>query len=442
MILLMYEVRSSLSTRSWSSELDQTQTTSPPGETSPLQRWLNWIEAAPHASRTRSWYHVVNVARRLDLLCPAPQVAVIAGTNGKGTTLFFAEQLLLDQGLKVGSTYSPHLHRYNERIRINGQDVSDEEIVSAFEAIHRVQDNVRLSYHDYATLASLWLFKQYRVDVALLEVGVGGRYDATNVVRRDVNVITSIGLDHQDMLGRDLATIGWEKAGISRVQIPLIYGDLKPIPAVLSRARVLHCPLVQRGINFDFQKSDREKSVITIRSGSGIRTYDFPRGSKLPLSLGLAIQILETMGYIVSAPTLANICAEQLPGRMEVIPHLDRSWLLDVAHNPDAIRYLNRGISKLTDKNISRVLLGVSRHKDFPGIIKALDVPSDRILVTATLGRRGTTWKRQSSEFGIQCIEDLDCAYQELVAKTVSGEWILVVGSFDVVGRLRTKIAS
>ena len=385
---------------------------------------------------------MVHVARRLDLLKPACQVVVIAGTNGKGTTVNLTEQLLIAQDVKVGSTYSPHLQRYNERIQINGRIVGDREIVSAFEAIHRVQDDVHLSYHDYATLAALWTFKQHQVDVALLEVGVGGRYDATNVVIRDVNVIASIALDHQEMLGPDLETIGWEKAGIARCGVPLLYGDLKSIPTVLGRARALACPILRRGPVFDVQLHDQNKCTVSISQGASARRIEISGVLKYPLSLALAAQITVILGYSVSDSVVSGTPFEQLPGRMELIHHRDRVWLLDVAHNPDAVEYLMRFLPKLTDQPIAKVLLGTSKRKDFAGILNALKVPKNHVLVTATQGRRGTTWKSQSADFGIQCIEELDFAYQELVANTVSGDLILVLGSFDVVGRLRAKVAS
>ena len=385
---------------------------------------------------------MVRVAQRLELLNPASQVVVVAGTNGKGTTVNFTEQLLIAQDVKVGSTYSPHLQRYNERIQINGRVVGDREIISAFEAIREAQDDVHLSYHDYATLASLWIIKQHQVDVAVLEVGVGGRYDATNVVRRDVNVITSIALDHQEMLGPDLETIGWEKAGIARCGVPLLYGDQKSIPTVIGRARALACPILHRGLVFDVQLHDHRECTVSILQGTSTRRIEMSGIPKHPLSLALAAQITHVLGHVVIDSVVSSASLQQLPGRMELIHHKDRVWLLDVAHNPDAVAYLMRFLPKLTDKRVARVLLGTSKRKDFSGIVKALKIPTDRILVTATQGRRGTTWKSQSANFGIQCIEELDFAYQELVANTVSGDLILVVGSFDVVGRLRAKVAS
>lgn len=407
-----------------------------------LHQWLSWIESVQQAGRRRSWYHVLTIARSLALLQPAPQTVVVAGTNGKGTTVNYMEQLLVAQGVKVGSTYSPHLQRYNERVRINGQEVRDEEIVSAFEEIHDAQRDVHLSYHDYATLASLWIFKQHQVDFAILEVGVGGRYDATNVVFRDANVITSVALDHQNMLGPDVETIGWEKAGISRCGVPLIYGDLYQVSTVVGRARTLHSPLIERVKDFDYKSQDHEEFSVVIGSGQRARQLWLSKVPKNPLSLTLAVQTLVTLGFNVYDSDLAVTQTTQLPGRMELIRHEDRHWFLDVAHNPDAIRYLMRFLPKFIDKRVARVLLGISKHKDFSGIVQALRLPTHRILLTATQGRRGSSWDTECNEFGIQCIEELDLAYQELVANTVSGDLILVVGSFDVVGRLRTKVAS
>lgn len=384
---------------------------------------------------------MATVAQRLELLKPAPRTVVVGGTNGKGTTVHYIEQLLLAQGLTVGSSYSPHLQQFNERIRINGLNVSDDEIVHAFEVIRAEQFEVHLSYHDYATLASFWIFKHRQVEVAVLEVGVGGRYDATNIVDRDINVITSIALDHQDMLGKDRETIGWEKAGISRCDVPLIYGDSDYLSTVIGRAESLKCPLLRRGKDFDFQVHYQERCSISIRTGSNRYRFTMSNSPKYPLSFTLAIQVLTELGYEMRETDLSGTETTHLPGRMELFHHLERDWLLDVAHNPVAIKYLKQRIPKLTKREVAKVLLGTLKNKDFLGIIDAIDVPMDKIVVTGTHGRRGTTWKGQCAHFGIQCIEDLDFAYQELVASTTPGGLILVVGSADVVGRLRAQVA-
>lgn len=410
--------------------------------TSDLQQWLHWIESAQQTGRTRSWFHIVTIARRLDLLRLAPQTVVVGGTNGKGTTVYYMEQLLVARGVKVGSTYSPHLQRYNERIRINGREVSDDEITLAFEVIRDALGDAHLSYHDYATLASFLIFKRHQVEFVALEVGVGGRYDATNVVYRDANVITSVALDHQNMLGPDIESIGWEKAGISRCGVPLIYGDSNRVSTVTGRARALNCRLLVRGREFDFHVLEQNRCSVSIRGGmKAERRFLLPEVPGHPLSLTLAVQALVSLGHEMRTSDLSKAQTSRLSGRMELISYEDRHWLLDVAHNPVAIEYLMQTLPKITDNLVARVLLGTSKHKDFVGIIKALQIPTDRILVTATQGKRGTTWKTQCCDFGIQCIEELDLAYQELVAKTVSGDLILVVGSFDVVGRLRTKVA-
>ena len=411
-------------------------------KTNELKEWLNRIEKAQQPVKKRSWYEVATVAQRLDLLQPAPRTVIVGGTNGKGSTVQYIEQLVLAQGLSVGSSYSPHLQEFNERIRINGLCVSDDEIVRAFEDIHAVRDDVHLSYHDYATLASFWIFKHRQVEVAVLEVGVGGRYDATNISNRDVNVITSIALDHQDMLGSDRETIGWEKAGISRRDVPLIYGDLNTVSTVISRAQALDCPMLRRGRDFDFHINDQELCSITIRKHSNKLRFTLSNAPKYPLSLTLAVQVLSELDVGVSECDLAGTEASNLPGRMELFHHLDRDWLLDVAHNPAAIKYLMHSIPKFSKQEIAKVLLGTLKNKDLLGIIEALSLPKELIIVTATQGRRGTAWQAQCAQFGLQCIEDLDIAYQELVTSTTSGNLILVVGSADVVGRLRAKVSN
>ena len=420
-------------------EIEPTVVASTPNE---LTEWLNRIEKAQQSLKRRSWYEVATVAQRLDLLQPAPRTVIVGGTNGKGTTVHYVEQLVLAQGFSVGSSYSPHLQEFNERIRINGLMVSDDEIVRAFEVIHAEREDVHLSYHDYATLASFWIFKHRQVEIAVLEVGVGGRYDATNIAKRNVSVITSVALDHQDMLGADRETIGWEKAGISRCDIPLIYGDLDTVSTVISRAEAIHCPLRLRGRDFDFHFDNQEQCSISIRQGSNKLRFTLSNAPTYPLSLTLAIQVLSELEIEVREIDLVGAGNTLLPGRMELIRHSDRDWLLDVAHNPAAINYLKHFVPKLTNKNVAKVLLGTLKNKDFGGIIEALEVQKNQIIVTATHGRRGINWQAQCTHFGLQCIEDLDVAYQEAVTSTISGSLILVVGSADVVGRLRAIVSS
>ena len=198
-----------------------------PQATSPLAMWLDYLTNIHTSAIDLGLDRVQAVAEKTNLVKPAPTVITVAGTNGKGSTCALMEAILLDAGYSVGVYSSPHLIRYNERVRINGQDLADEKHTEAFDFIEKQRGDISLSFFEYGTLAALRLFQTEKVDVVLLEVGLGGRLDATNVVDHDVSVITSLAIDHVDWLGDDINVIGYEKAGIYRSGKPAICGQPK-----------------------------------------------------------------------------------------------------------------------------------------------------------------------------------------------------------------------
>ena len=181
-----------------------------------LNQWLEYLESIHPTEIEMGLNRVRTVAQRMDLIKPASKVMLVAGTNGKGSTVTYCSTILSQCGLLVGSYMSPHLHVYNERVRINNKMASDLDLVESFEAIETARQDITLTYFEFGTLSSLYIFKKYKVDCAVVEVGLGGRLDATNIVDPDVSVVTSVGLDHQDWLGDDLDQIAYEKAGVFR----------------------------------------------------------------------------------------------------------------------------------------------------------------------------------------------------------------------------------
>ena len=197
-------------------------------ETKDLSTWLTYIDGQHAQSIDMGLARFTRVLNDLDLQQPAPRVITVAGTNGKGSTVRVMETLLLQGGVTVGATLSPHIWRFNERIRINGEDASDESICAAFAAIDRARGDTPLTYFEFGALAALYCMAQARVQVAILEIGLGGRLDAFNAVDADVAVITSIGLDHQAFLGDTREAIGFEKAGILRPGQRVVLGQNMP----------------------------------------------------------------------------------------------------------------------------------------------------------------------------------------------------------------------
>lgn len=202
--------------------MDNLQT---PQATSPLATWLNYLEHLHFQTIDLGLDRIQLAAERLHLLQPAPRVFTVAGTNGKGTTCCTLESILIAAGLRVGVYSSPHLLRYTERVRIQGRELPESSHAEAFAAIEAGRNGTSLTYFEFGTLAALWLFKQAQLDVVILEVGLGGRLDATNIVDADVAVVTSIALDHTDWLGNDRESIGREKAGIFRGNRPASWAN-------------------------------------------------------------------------------------------------------------------------------------------------------------------------------------------------------------------------
>lgn len=235
-----------------------------PQATSPLAAWLYYLERLHSQPIELGLERVKQVAERLDLLKPAPKVFTVAGTNGKGTTCCTLESILLAAGLRVGVYSSPHLLRYTERVRIQGQELPEAEHSHSFAKIEAGRKDISLTYFEFGTLSALQLFKQAKLDVVILEVGLGGRLDATNIVDSDVAAITSIAIDHTDWLGFDRESIGREKAGVFRAGKPAVVGEPDMPQSIADVAAKLGAHLYQRDIAWQFSQQ-RKKLGLAMR---------------------------------------------------------------------------------------------------------------------------------------------------------------------------------
>ena len=216
-----------------------------------LADWLSYLEQLHPSAIDMGLERSREVARRLGLGKPAPLVITVTGTNGKGSTCAFLASLLREQGLRVGVYSSPHLLRYNERVQLQGRDASDEELCTAFAAVEAGREEISLTYFEMGTLAAFWLFERASLDAVVLEVGLGGRLDAVNLVDADLALVTSIGLDHAEWLGDTRESVAFEKAGILRQGKPALCGDLDPPLPLLQKVAELDCPLFLRGRDYD-----------------------------------------------------------------------------------------------------------------------------------------------------------------------------------------------
>lgn len=421
--------------------------TLPPDLPRELDGWLDYIDRTHPAAMELTLDRVRSVAERLGLTQPLARSVLVAGTNGKGSTAVALETLLLGvPGLRVGTTLSPHVHRFNERIRVQGEALADAPICSAFERIEAARGTVPLTYFEFATLAALHSFASADCDVIILEIGLGGRLDAFNIIDADCAIITSIGLDHQAYLGDTVEAIGAEKAGILRAGQAAFFGRALP-SSVHAAAAALGLRPDAVGETLDAEVAAEQRSIRLRVQGPGVppRVTDWlaDRGfvpDNCALALAAGLWLIKTLGRAQpSAADLASWASRlALPGRCQVLQRRQRNWLLDVGHNPLAAAYLERRLSELTGlEQLPVAVFGCNADKP-GGEIQAL--LADRVahwVLVPTKGPRGQSARALAADcVGRNLHQARDVAQGLRVAQTLagSGGWVLVLGGFFVVG--------
>ncbi|WP_299584675.1 bifunctional tetrahydrofolate synthase/dihydrofolate synthase [uncultured Microbulbifer sp.] len=340
---------------------------------SSLQDWLIRLERLHPTEIELGLERVSSVAETLGVQKPAPQVITVAGTNGKGSCVAVMEALLCRAGRSVGAYSSPHLLRFNERMRINGDEVSDRELVDAFIAVEAARGDTSLTYFEFTTLAALWLYQRAGVEFALLEVGLGGRLDAVNLVDADLAIITSVAVDHEDWLGSDREVIGREKAGILRPGAPFVCADSAPPQSVLSAAEKQASSSYFIGQDFSISPSGSRETYHFGELALPIPEISLPRPS---IAAGLtALALLDALPGAGAETALAQIA---LPGRCQQVHWHARNLLLDVGHNPAAAEHLARWLASHPVAGQTHALVAVMQDKDLPGLFAPLGGVVDR----------------------------------------------------------------
>ena len=315
-----------------------------------LDDWLNWQEMLMEETIVMGLDRVGIVYNRLFPNGVPYKVITVAGTNGKGSTVSFIDSIYRESKYKIGRSTSPHLLKYNERFAIDGQDVSDKLIIKAFELIEAKRENVTLTYFEFSTLTALIIFAEANIDLAILEVGLGGRLDSVNIVDSDVSVITNIAIDHTDYLGDTREAIGREKAGIMRTSMPCICGDQKPPQSLLSYAKQINTPLTL--------VSELYKNEIGLE------------GAHQKMNAAVAVKAIESLAdqFPVSISMITEgVKKARVAARFEKIAIGGKTVVLDVAHNPAAVEALINTLSEdpmetvaifsaLVDKNIDDMI--------------------------------------------------------------------------------------
>ena len=401
-----------------------------------LAAWLDRIGVEHPKTVVRGLGRVAKVAACAEINPPAAVNFVVAGTNGKGSTAVFLEQLLRASGRTVGTTLSPHLARFNERIRVDGEEVEDDEIVAAFEVVEGARRGVALTYFEYAILAAFRVFRTRNVDATVLEVGLGGRLDAVNIVDADVAIITSIGLDHQEYLGDDLESIGAEKAGVMRPGRAVIFGARDVPNSVRERAAEIGAELILNGVDYR-QLESPQGWTVELFGGRRIRVHERPRIAAD--NAAAAVQAFAMIAPDFDSGVVAQACLRAtIPGRLERMDVLGRRWLLDVAHNPHAARFLRKHI----DTPIACAILGMLEDKDPAGVVGALSDVVDCWVLTDNATPRGLRARelgarlRLSHALKPRMRDAIRCA----LSTTGPNDVILVLGSFDTVARARQEL--
>ncbi len=336
-------------------------------EAESLDDWLSELEQLHPAAIDLGLERCGSVAKRLGLTEPAATTITVAGTNGKGSTVAVMESVLLAQGVTCGAFTSPHLVRYNERIRVNGLEVDDALIIRAFEAIESARDQTSLTYFEFNALAALWIFRELKVDYQLLEVGLGGRLDAVNIIDADVAVITAIGLDHQEWLGNDVETIAIEKCGIARAGRPCIVADERAPVTVMQTLDRLGAEAIRAGHHYRFTSDvfhgPKDKQF----------SWHVPKGV-IPMNAAAAIAALITAGIDLDETSFAeSVSRLNLRGRREHKIVKGLSVVMDVAHNPDAARELHQFLATLPEVDNTVAVFAVMSDKECRDMIFALE---------------------------------------------------------------------
>jgi len=405
-----------------------------------LDEWLAFAEAThPHEiemglERTRT------VAERLGVLRgPWQHATIVAGTNGKGSSCVALEALLLAAGHTVGTTLSPHVHRFNERVRIDGEEADDGLLCEAFARVDEARGEVPLTYFEFAALAALETFRRLAVDSVILEVGLGGRLDAFNVIDADTAIVTSIGLDHQAFLGNDVETIGREKAGVFRADQTVVLGAVSE--SVREAARALHCRTLEAGRDFSVTESAFEWAY----ESQDLRLPGLPRGALAPANCALAIAAFAQRHTPDRALAAAALESAWLPGRLEAAAIEGAPVLLDVAHNPAGAEFLRDQLAIRHPGRRFVAVLGMLKDKDPLGVVNALDAVVTRWVTVSTSGSRGQSAEALAARLPdgthVSTAGSMQAALTAASSCPSEADGILVLGSFSAVEQARLTLA-
>lgn len=406
-----------------------------------LSDWLSYLEQLHPKTIELGLERVALVKDSLGLT-PACPIITVAGTNGKGSTCAMLEAVLSDAGYRVGCYTSPHLLRYNERVRVNREEITDAELCSAFAAVDQGRGETALTYFEFGTLAAVWHFKQTKVDVMILEVGLGGRLDAVNVFDADCAIITSIDMDHMDYLGDTREAIGFEKAGIARKGKPVICAEPDMPASISDYAAKKGALLYQIGRDFSYGRMASQWHFEGPHGARHALPYPALRGA---FQLGNAAACLAALDEFkdklpVTANNIRNgLLDTRLMGRFQVLPG-HPATILDVAHNPHAAAALADNLKNMPCSGKTIAVFAMLADKDIAGVVNALKHRIDAWLLADIKEKRGATANdlhqilvAEGVGQHAELFENVAAAYQRACILASENDRIVVFGSFYTV---------
>lgn len=411
-----------------------------------LDEWLRWQESLHVTDIELGLDRCRIVADRMALTAPARTVVTVAGTNGKGSSVAMLDSIWRAAGYSVGTYTSPHLMRYNERIRVNGREATDAAICAAFHRIELARGETPLTYFEFGTLAALILFVEAELDVVILEVGLGGRLDAVNIVDADVALIATIGIDHVEFLGHDRETIALEKAGIMRAGKPAVCSDVDMPASLMAYAAEIRAPLDVIGTTY---RCSGEGETWSWWSGNSVHE-DLPKPNlagayQTSNAAGVlrVVDLLSTRLPVDDAALRRGLREVELVGRFQRLPG-DIETIVDVAHNAQAVKVFVETLRQQPAARRTHVILGMLRVKDRESVIEALAPVADSWHLATVVARRGATSAELIASFRrvlgngpkAQTYDSVASAYRAVRAAAAPGDRIVALGSFLVVSEV------
>ncbi len=403
-----------------------------------LSHWLAWQEQLHPSEIELGLERVSQVYQQLCGDHPTHRVITVGGTNGKGSSVAMLDAILRAAGYRVGNYTSPHLLKYNERIKLHGHAVDDQTLCDAFERVDRARGEISLSYFEFGTLAALDIFNRTALDVVILEVGLGGRLDAVNIIDADIALITNIGMDHQEWLGSDLESIGFEKAGIMRAARPVVFASANPPASLRAHANKLGAQLYTLGPSYQYettgsgwhwQSPHRKRESLPMPAMRGAFQLENAAG---------VLMVLESLHQqlpVAQAALRTGLLDAQVAGRFQVISTPLRH-ILDVAHNPHAVEQLKINLQNIECLGKTRAVFAMMGDKAIGEVVQIIHPLIDEWYIGDLEQPRAATTAQLLPLLeaqGVQCIHPfvtLEQAYQQVLKDAGPADQIIVFGSF------------